>query len=138
MASLPGSMTSLPIEPLDGTGGYQRAHAFGVAHVLFEARLLAGQVHRVRVRGRFRPSGDVLLEQAHIEALGVTAKVPDDFVAHKLCGKLPEVVSNTVVMRSGPHNEMTMRWSGMSLGVSWARGQWRRTRTSLEDDDGDG
>ena len=55
-------------------------------------------------------AGGVLLEQiAHAEALGVAAKLPGDFIAYELCGKLPDIVSNAVVVHSGPHhNEMTM------------------------------
>ncbi|XP_066323925.1 uncharacterized protein [Miscanthus floridulus] len=55
-------------------------------------------------------SKDKLLEQiAHAEALGVAAKLPDDFITYELCGKLPDIVSNAIVVHSGPHhNEMTM------------------------------
>ena len=54
-------------------------------------------------------AGGVFLEQiAHAEALGVAARLPEGFVAYELCVRLPEVVSDAVVMRSGPDNEMTM------------------------------
>lgn len=38
-------------------------------------------------------SNDKLLEQiAHAEALGVAVKLPDDFIAYELCGKLPDII----------------------------------------------
>ncbi|CAD6337149.1 unnamed protein product [Miscanthus lutarioriparius] len=78
-------------------------------------------------------AGGVFLEQiAHAEALGVAARLPEGFVAYELCGRLPEVVSDAVVMRSGPDNEMTMSlvWDVARRVVASGAGPERLWRTA--------
>ncbi|KAG2578759.1 uncharacterized protein LOC120678128 [Panicum virgatum] len=54
-------------------------------------------------------AGDALLEQiAHAEALGAAARLPDDYVADELCGKLPEIVGHGVLAGSQTENETAM------------------------------
>ncbi|XP_062195271.1 uncharacterized protein LOC133898585 [Phragmites australis] len=97
---------------------------FATAAELWRALARTYDVETPRVwRDKFKQfnfdegTGEVLLEQlAHAEALAMAAKLPDDFVADELCGKLPEGVSTRVIMRSGPDNEM-----GMSLVWDAAR-----------------
>ena len=87
-----------------------------------------------------RAAAGVLLEQiAHAEALGVAARLPDGFVAYELCGRLPEVVSDAVVMRSGPDNEMSMSlvWDVARRVVASGAGPkrlWRRTATAMAEE----
>jgi len=88
--------------------------------------------------------GAVLLEQiAHAEALGVAARLPEGFVAYELCGRLPEVVSDAVVMRSGPDSEMTMSlvWDVARRVVASGTGPerlWRTTTVMAEADEAEG
>ncbi|CAO2188238.1 unnamed protein product [Urochloa humidicola] len=77
--------------------------------------------------------GDVLLEQiAHAEALGAAAGLGDHYVANALCWKLPEVMSNAVIVRSGgPGDEMGMElvWDVARRGVASGVGPellWKR------------
>ncbi|CAO2210971.1 unnamed protein product [Urochloa humidicola] len=59
--------------------------------------------------------GEVLLEQiAHSEALGAAAGLPGDYVAHELCGKLPELVGAAVIVRSGGSGN-----DEMGMGLVW-------------------
>jgi hypothetical protein len=84
--------------------------------------------------------GDALLEQiAHAEALGAAAKLPDDYVADELCGKLPEVVGNAVLARSGPDNDMGLVWDVARRVVAYGIGPerlWKTTAMSEDDQDG--
>ncbi|CAO2201848.1 unnamed protein product [Urochloa humidicola] len=59
--------------------------------------------------------GAVLLEQiAHAEALGAATGLGDDYVAHALSGKLPEVVGDAVIVRSGVPGD-----DEMGMGLVW-------------------
>ncbi|KAF8772837.1 hypothetical protein HU200_005221 [Digitaria exilis] len=125
-------MALVPIKPLDGHGGYLRRkesvllrlHTLGVARVLFDDRPCAA----AGVAG--------WKELAHAEALGVAAKLPDDYVASALCGKLPEVVGTAAVARTDAEIGMNVVWDVARRVVASGIGpEWLLKTTETDDEE---